>query len=191
MKTLIVYAHPKTHGHCSTILSEVERILEHNKISYDILDLYKMKYNPVLHEKEHYTAGNHNISKQNKMIQNLIKKSDKLIFIYPNWWNSPPAILKGFFDRVLTPKFAYEFDKGIPKKLLTGKKAAVFVTSGSKWLLYRIFEKGLASYLIKKYVLKFCGIKTKVFEIGSATKLDSKQVKKIQKAAAKGMKYIY
>jgi hypothetical protein len=45
-----------------------------------------------------------------KKIQKQITESNHLIFIYPVWWGSMPAILKGFFDRVLTPGFAFRFN---------------------------------------------------------------------------------
>ena len=67
MKTLIIYAHPKTEGHPPIILEEVKSFLKDFGEDYEIIDLYKIKYDPVLHEEEHYTSGNRNISKQNKL----------------------------------------------------------------------------------------------------------------------------
>ncbi|MDP7457809.1 MAG: NAD(P)H-dependent oxidoreductase, partial [Candidatus Woesearchaeota archaeon] len=90
MKTVIVYAHPQTPGHCPEILKEVEAYHKEHGIEYELLDLYKMKYDPVLHENEHYTAGegHWDVSKENKRIRQLILDNNKLIFIYPVWWNS-------------------------------------------------------------------------------------------------------
>ena len=116
MKTLIIYAHPKTEGHCSTILYEVKKVMKEKKKKYDLIDLYKIKYDPILHDEEHYTAGegHRKVSKENKKFQKMIKDTNELIFIYPIWWGSMPAILKGFIDRVFTSHFAYQYKGPIP-----------------------------------------------------------------------------
>jgi NAD(P)H dehydrogenase (quinone) len=62
---------------------------------------------------------------------------DGIIIIHPNWWGQPPAILKGWMDRVLRPGTAYEFldgDKGegVPNGLLNAKAALVFNTSNTE-----------------------------------------------------------
>jgi len=190
MKTLIIYAHPDTEGHCSAILKEVQNRLISKEIEYETLDLYKMNYDPILHESEHYTAGNRDITEQNKEIQEKIKNTNKLIFIYPVWWGGMPAILKGFFDRVLTPEFAYKFEKGIPRRLLKGKKAVVFTTSGGPKIFHTI-TGDTSKKTIKNKILEFCGIKTKVFLIDTARKITDNQLEKIKTKVKEGLNYIY
>ena len=196
MKTLIIYAHPKTTGHCPTILKEVEKTLKNRNIDYELIDLYKIKYDPVLHETEHYTTGHEKVSKQNLDFQNKIKKTNKLIFIYPVWWGSMPAIMKGFLDRVFTSGFAFKFKPapivgGIPIKLLKGTKAIVFLTTGTiKPLTFLIFGNRFKK-LIRKDILGFFGINTKVYHIDGAMQLNEKQIKKIKKAVRKGLKHMY
>ena len=187
MKVLIVYAHPDTDGHNPLILREVVDYVKASRVDYKVLDLYKLKYDPVLHAKELYTAGNRSISKQNKEFQKLILNSDHLIFISPVWWNDVPAILKGFFDRVLTPGFAYKFENKRPKGLLKGKSATVFLTTGASDFLYWLFERNIASRILKTYILGFCGIKSKVFRIGGAHTLDDKQKLRIKKTVDKAL----
>ena len=57
---------------------------------------------------------------------------------YLNWWNSTPAILKGFIDRVFVAGFAFKYEGKIPKGLLTGKKAAVIMSTGAPNLFYKL-----------------------------------------------------
>ncbi|MGM0482905.1 MAG: NAD(P)H-dependent oxidoreductase, partial [Patescibacteria group bacterium] len=66
---LIIYAHPDTDGFNPRILKEVKRVLELNGESYEVLDLYEMDYDPVLKAGELYTAGNKEVSEENKGIQ--------------------------------------------------------------------------------------------------------------------------
>lgn len=180
MKSLIIYAHPATEGHCSAILKEVKSNLEAKKIKYDIIDLYRIKYDPILHESEHYTAGNRNISGQNRKFQRMISNSDLLIFIYPIWWGSMPAILKGFFDRVLTSGFAFRYEKGRPVSMLKGKKAIVFTTSGGPLWAYRL-SFNMPKRVMNNFILRFCGINPKYCQIGSCTRFSKEKVPKIKK----------
>ena len=191
MKTLIIYAHPETEGHCINILNEVEKRLKFKRIDYELIDLYKINYDPVLKDSEHYTSGNFEITKQNKDFQNKISKANKLIFIYPNWWNSMPAVLKGFIDRVFVARFAFRYKGRIPYGLLKGKKAVVFLTTGAPLIFFKIIEGSRAKKSISKDILKFSGIKSKVFIISNSFELNKKQMIKIKKAVKKGLNYLY
>ncbi len=177
MKNLIIYSHPKTNGHCPEILKQVIKKLK----SFELIDLYSVGYDPVLHEDELYTIGNKKITKQNKIFQEQIKKADRLIFIYPIWWGAMPAILKGWIDRVFVSGFAFKYDNKIPTGLLKGKEAIVFVTTGAPKLFSWLFERGRFIKNIRKEILGFCGIKSKVYQIDFAMKLDDKQKQKIKK----------
>jgi putative NADPH-quinone reductase len=60
-----------------------------------------------------------------------------IVIVHPNWWGQPPAILKGWVDRIIRPGTAYEFlegdsGEGVPKGLLTAKAALVFNTSNTE-----------------------------------------------------------
>jgi len=187
----LLNAHPDVEGHCSLIRSEVETLFKSKNVDYELLDLYKMGYDPLLHENELYTAARKDVSKQNAEFQGKISKTDKLIFIYPVWWASMPAILKGFFDRVLVSRFAFQYnDMGFPVRLLKGKKAVVFISSGApKWLYFFIGSR--PAKIIKKDILGFCGIKAKVFQVGGARgRVKERNVCKIKHMVRKGIGYL-
>ncbi|HEX9664598.1 MAG TPA: NAD(P)H-dependent oxidoreductase [Patescibacteria group bacterium] len=193
--TLIIYAHPPVEGFCSHILKEIQDDLDCRKIKYEVIDLYKIDYDPVLKTNELYTAGNREISQQNLKFQEKIKTADKLILIYPVWWNSSPAIIKGFFDRVMTPRFAYKFYKkfgiGYPVKLLKGKKAAVFQTSGSNKLITLVINRNRAKKITPRDILGFSGIKARVFHLGRANRLTDDKLVEIKKLVKKGLNWLY
>lgn len=210
MKILVIYAHPDSDGHCSTILSEVKHHLDKNKSDYEVMDLYKINYDPVLTEKELYGAKDKELNNVNKEMQKKISEADKLIFIYPVWWNSMPAILKGFFDRVFISGFAFRykpliptkirahllryafvarFDYGVPIPLLKGKKAIVFLTTGAPKIAFFITGNRFKK-IIKKDILGFFGIKTRVYHIDNCRKLNKYQIEKIKKIVKRGMKKI-
>jgi putative NADPH-quinone reductase len=92
--------------------------------------------------------------------QETIAWAAHLIVVYPLWLGSMPAMLKGFFEQVLRPGFAYEYGKGgLPKKKLTGKSARIVITMGMPAFVYRwiFFAHSLRS--VKRSMLGFTGIK--------------------------------
>lgn len=186
---LIIYAHPNKDGHCGYILNQVIKELNAKNITYSILDLYQENYNPVMQPSEHYTSGNYEISIETKKFQELIKNESKFIFIYPTWWNSAPAILKGFFDRTFTNHFAFLYDGMIPHGLLDGK-ALVFTTTGGPAIIEKLFLGKRSLKLVTFDVLRFCGIKSKGVIIGSSNKFTPKQKIKIERLVKKNIKFI-
>ncbi|MFP4523695.1 MAG: NAD(P)H-dependent oxidoreductase [Candidatus Woesearchaeota archaeon] len=198
---LVIYAHPDTGGHNKSILDHVIADLDGRGVSFEVIDLYKLKYDPVLHEKEHYTAGKRQVSAQNRRFQKKIGKADRLVFIYPVWWGLMPAVLKGFLDRVLTPHFAYRYRRlpfsffGLsarPVGLLKGKKAAVFMTIGAPRWLHRLFSRDAQQFLARHNILGFCGVKARTFTLSGCDKaLTKKKEKKIDKLVSRGLRWLF
>jgi len=184
---LIIYAHPNRDGHCGYILQRVTEALDKKSVPYELLDLYAIDYDPVLKSNELYSAGKKSIAPENQALQEKIKSASKFIFIYPTWWNAPPAILKGFVDRVFTSGFAFYYKNGRPKPLLVGKKASVLCSCGGPSLLW--FNTGAVTFLTQG-VLKFCGIQSKAFLITHATKLTAGQKSKIDRAVRSALDYL-
>lgn len=90
-----------------------------------------------------------------------IKKSDHIVWLFPMWWYSYPAIMKGFIDRTFLPGITYQPVEGkpLPKKLLKGKTARVIITSDTpRWYDF-LYMKSPTRHQIKKGVLQFCGVK--------------------------------
>lgn len=173
--TLIIYAHPGRKGHNAHTLNEVEDWLNANDNEYELIDLYKEGYDPILGQTEHLVSGKPVVTKETKKYQEMVRKAKQLIFIYPVWWAGPPAILKGFFDKVFSAKFAFKYEKlpfpifgmkARPVPLLKGKKAVVFQTSGAQPWVQKLFLRNAYVYLAKKLTLSFCGIKTRVHVVG-------------------------
>ncbi len=89
-----------------------------------------------------------------------IKKADHIVWIFPIWWYSYPALMKGFIDRTFLPGITYEPIKGkpLPKKLLKGKSARLIITADApKWYDFLIMKRPAINQL-KKGTLQFCGI---------------------------------
>ncbi len=101
--------------------------------------------------------------------QELIQWASHLVFVYPTWWGTMPAMLKGFIDRVFLPGFAFQYRKDSMwwDKLLKGKSARIIVTMDTPPWYYLLFYGRPGHNAIKKSVLEFCGIKpVKISSIG-------------------------
>jgi len=188
MTIQIIYAHPQSKGHSSTYLEKVKQNLDIKKIKYEVIDLYKLKYDAILSDAELYSAGHKQISDQNLMFQNKIKESTGLIFIYPVWWGTMPAILKGFIDRVFTAGFAFEYKNNKPVGLLKGK-AAILMSTGSPAFLYYLMMR-IPELIMRFGILNFCGIKSRAYKVFNANKLTDKNVKIIERNVYKALKYL-
>lgn len=94
-----------------------------------------------------------------------IASADGIIIVHPNWWGMPPAILKGWIDRVLRPEVAYRFvandvGEGVPQGLLKARAAIVFNTANTpQQREEEVFGDPLEN-LWKKCVFALCGVRT-------------------------------
>lgn len=125
----IIFAHPWHGSFCKVIQDTVTEKLDKANKAYKVIDLNKDNFNPVMTESELalYSKGQHKDPLVEKY-QNILKNSDEVVLIFPIWWMNMPAILKGFFDKVLLYDFAYNYNNGWTP-LLQVKKTTVITTS--------------------------------------------------------------
>lgn len=132
MKHLIVVCHPVEDSFTFALARAYAGELEKLGHARQICDLYRMGFNPVLAAHELIPAGaDHPADLDVRRAQDDIRAADTLTVIYPLWWLSMPAMLKGYVDRVFARGFAYEAQGGIVHGLLSGKKAVLITVSGA------------------------------------------------------------
>jgi putative NADPH-quinone reductase len=130
----LILAHPDKGSFNHAIAAAVAKTLKENGYHVHFHDLYKERFDPLLFEYEF--SENAPIPPAIKKHCRQIAQAEGIVIVHPNWWGMPPAILKGWIDRVLRPGVAYNFlegDKGegIPIGLLRAKTAIVFNTSNT------------------------------------------------------------
>lgn len=159
MKVLIIYAHPDPESFNHAILEQIKCGLKNGNHEVQIIDLYAENFNPVLRYDRNSNGNSLATDNETENYRILISQADHLIFVYPVWWYNVPAILKGFFDRVLVSGFAYTNEGKIPKGLLVNKSAwAVYTIDSPSWFV-KLFRRSIEWKVIKDSVLQFCGIK--------------------------------
>jgi putative NADPH-quinone reductase len=127
--TTIILAHPWHGSFNKAILDSIVSKYDNNNTPYQIIDLHKDNFNPVTSESELavYNAGKA-LDPLVIKYQEIIKKTGHIIFIFPIWWGTMPAILKGFFDKVLLKDIAFSYENGWTP-LLKINKTTIITTS--------------------------------------------------------------
>jgi NAD(P)H dehydrogenase (quinone) len=134
MKISVILAHPRPGSFNHAVAETVCKTLSDSGHEVRFHDLYAGQFDPVL------PAGE--ISRDAILPAPVaqhcteLAAADGIIFIHPNWWGQPPAILKGWIDRVIRPGVAYQFldgdaGEGVPEGLLRARAAIVFNTSNT------------------------------------------------------------
>jgi len=162
MKFLVILAHPNQQSFNHAIASTAVSELESSGAMIYFHDLYQEKFDPLLSFPEFKKEAH--LPPDLATYCSEIAQSDGIVIIHPNWWGQPPAILKGWIDRVLRPGVAYEFlegdsGEGIPVGLLKAQVAIVFNTSNTP--VHReiaVFGDPLER-LWKNCIFELCGIK--------------------------------
>ncbi|NHN32168.1 NAD(P)H-dependent oxidoreductase [Paenibacillus agricola] len=110
--------------------------------------------------------------------QETIRWADHLVFVYPIWWGTLPAVMKGFIDRVFLPGFAYQSrpNSQLWDKLLCGKSARLIVTMDSPSWYNRWVYKQAGHHVMKRNILQYCGVNpVKITELCSVKASTDKQ----------------
>jgi len=159
---MVILAHPTKESFNHAIADSAVQTLKNNGHEVIFHDLYAEKFDPILLSEE--------IPKEAELdpiIENYCKEiseADGIIIIHPNWWGQPPAILKGYVDRVIRAGVAYEFlegdsGEGVPNGLLKAESALVFNTANtSKEREMNVFGDPLET-IWKNCIFDLCGVK--------------------------------
>ncbi len=124
--------------------------------------------------------------------QEKLKWAEHIVWVYPVWWGSVPAIMKGFLDRVFLPGFAFEKreDSVWWDKHFTGKTARLICTMDQPTWYYRLINRSPSHTAMKKLTMNFIGVKSvKITSIGplrlSKEEFREKWLMKIEKLGEK------
>ena len=125
-----VYANPTNGSYCHSILSACTDTLTQLGRDYQVIDLYADDFNPIL------TADNiSGTAPPDPLVESyitMLQRTDKIIFIFPIWWGTMPAILKGFFDKTFVKGRIYDVDSatGAILPMLSVPSSMIVTTSG-------------------------------------------------------------
>lgn len=148
---------------CSAIVSA----LEENGHQVAATDLYREQFDPVMSADErrsYYEARDDNAAVAAETA--LLRRVDGVIFCFPHWWFSMPAMLKGYFDRVWAPGIAFGRDRarGRLQPLLTHVKLFGAVTTyGSPWWITHVVAGDPGRKVLMRALKPMCGRRVRSF----------------------------
>lgn len=132
MKVILLLCHPQAGSFNHAVAQRASRTL--GLLGHEVLyhDLYAEGFDPVLRRDELRRRFSFDEGVQRYCAE--LEEAGGMVMVHPDWWGGPPALLKGWIDRVFRPGVAYEFEgeEFMPKgkvPLFSGKKAAVFYTT--------------------------------------------------------------
>lgn len=178
MKTLIITAHPSSHGFTHAIAGALRDARIEKGGTVEILDLYKTNLKQdFLRFEEPREMKNPDPTRD--AIHTMMREADEFIVIHPLWWLSMPAIMKNFLDHNITSPFAFHYENGKRMPGLCGKSARLYITCDGSFLLYL----ALGLPFIVNWVIgifTFCGIKTDYFKVIRMMELKTDEQKRIK-----------
>jgi NAD(P)H dehydrogenase (quinone) len=156
----VVHSHPLTDSYNHALFRIIVDQLQdrHQVIA---TDLYRERFSPVMTEAERrsYYQPPYAGDEVAPLVRQL-RQADGIIFCFPHWWFSMPAMLKGYFDRVWAPgtAFTHDLDGGRIKPLLTNIKLfGVVTTYGSPWWITRIVMQDPGRKVLFRALKPMCG----------------------------------
>lgn len=140
MKTLVIYAHPWEGSFNSFVKEKTVELLTKQGKEVDLMDLNKDGFDPVMHQEDlkYFSKGEYADTLAKNYVERL-KDADELVLVFPIWWYGEPAILKGFYDKVLLKGQTYDQVGYELKGLLKAKKATILTTAS--------IDKNIFAYL--------------------------------------------
>ncbi|WP_028558992.1 NAD(P)H-dependent oxidoreductase [Paenibacillus pinihumi] len=185
----IIIGHPDSASYCSALAAAYAKGANASGADVRFIDLSRISFNPNL---EYGYRKRTELEADLLEAQDTIRWADHLVFVYPIWWGTMPAILKGFIDRVFLPGFAYKYrpNSMLWDKLLEGKSARLIVTMDTPPWYNRLVYRQAGHTVMKRATLQFCGIKpVRITEIGPVKgSSDQKRAQWLSRIEALGAK---
>jgi 1,4-dihydroxy-2-naphthoate polyprenyltransferase len=154
-KVLIIVGHPRRQSLCQALASAYGSGARRAGAQVRELRLAELSFDPNVHSLDPNVQP---LEKGLVQARRLIRWADHIVFVYPTWWGTMPALQKGFLDRVLAPGFAFaETERGFAP-LLGGRSAELLTTMDTPRWVYRWIYGAPGHKAMARAILGFCGI---------------------------------
>ncbi len=178
-KILIIQGNTTADSFSQAILENYKKGALQSGHEVKTINIGELHFDPILHNGYKEIQ---NLEADLLSSQELITWSDHLVVIFPTWWGSTPAILKGFFDRAFIPGFAFKYipNSRFWNKLLKGRSARIITTMDGPSFYYKYFAGAPGIKMMKKSILEFCGFSPVKYNIIGSLKFLSQKQKEIK-----------
>ncbi len=158
MKVLVVLGHPRVESLCGALAAAFETGAREAGAEVRNLRLSALEFDPHVRRE---SPNQQPLEAGLREARELIVWAEHLVFVYPTWWGTMPALLKGFLDRVFTPGFAFRTCEGGTgyQGLLGERSAQLITTMDTPPLIHRLVYRQPGREAMARATLGFCGIR--------------------------------
>lgn len=159
MRTLIILGHPRRDSLCGALAEAYRQGAEQAGVETHLLSLGELEFDPHVRED---SPEHQPLEPDLERGRAWLAWAEHLVFVYPNWWGTMPALLKGFLDRLVMPGDAFRFyGPGATQweGLWAGKTAQLITTMDTPPPVYRWLFKAPGTHAMRNATLGFCGVK--------------------------------
>lgn len=164
-KILVLLGHPDKETFSGQMADHYQAAAEEAGHEVRRVDIENLQFRPIL-DKGYKVIQE--LEPDLLELQECFRWADHIVVVYPNWWCAMPAILKGLFDRMWLPGFAFNFNKQTKRidRHLTGRTGRVIIVAGTHSPFRTWWQFGDYTNEIQFAILGFAGIKTNVKAFG-------------------------
>lgn len=182
---VVILGHPNSNSYCGALAETYTQTAIAQGHEVKLFKLGDASFDPILH---------HGYNQRQELEPDLVEMREAILWaahvviVYPIWWGSIPALLKGFFDRTFLPGFAFSYRKNSVwwDRLLAGRSAHLIVTMDTPPWYYRWIYKMPGHNQMKITILEWCGIKPiKISSFGPLRNSTDQQREKWRQAVIK------
>ena len=156
MRIALILAHPSAVSFCATLADDCAEVLRAAGGEVVVRDLYRMGFDPCLSAAELPGSVGHGPRADVVAERAILADVDSYLLVYPLWFNAPPAMLKGYVDRVLSGGFGFAPTAHGADPLLVGKTLVSVTTSGAPDA--HLAATGALNMLTRAFDLHLCGM---------------------------------
>ena len=161
MRCLVVFCHPSETSFGAAILETARTALGDAGHELRVIDLYRERFDPVLSPDEwesYMTDPARNVAGVRPHVEGLLW-AEALVLIFPTWMHGPPAILKGWLDRVWLPGVAFDVPPGRQRRVVGRlrhiRRLTTITTSGSPWWWLRLIGDPCRTMIARGFKVLF------------------------------------
>jgi len=153
-KLLLIVGHTNPSSFTNALALAYERGASLAGVDTERIELSALRFDLVLRQGEAQSLEPDLIA-----AQAAIRAADHVAWFFPTWWAAPPALVKGFVDRVFLPGYAYAYEKGraLHHKLLGGRSARLITSMDAPWWWYALFYRRALHASFINATLRFVG----------------------------------
>ncbi len=160
MKHAVIAGHPNAQSFTMTMAETYCAAVRARGHQADLRDLHRMDFDPRMQANELPGAPDFGPAPDVAAERAHLADADVFVFVYPLWFNAPPAIIKGYIDRVFGMGFGYGgHAKGANPPLLGGRKLISLTSSGApgEWLRQQDSWEAIR-ILFDRHLASVCGL---------------------------------